>query len=98
MFLEVQVLDWHAPWFKDLWREALSLGLVLLVAWRVYPSPSVYEIYFLWVRPAPDALVSAGLYPRFFRYLLGSNVNVARVDEALAAAAARRRARHPHRS
>ena len=44
------------------------------------------------------ALLSAGLYPRFFRYLLGSNVNVARVDEALAAAAARRRARHPHRS
>ena len=31
MFLEVQVLDWRAGWFKLLWREALDLYLIGLV-------------------------------------------------------------------
>ncbi|KAL3918040.1 MAG: hypothetical protein SGPRY_006159 [Prymnesium sp.] len=38
MFLEVQVLDWRAIWFKRIWRECLELYFMLAVTWRIVPS------------------------------------------------------------
>uniref|UniRef100_A0A7S0L1S3 Uncharacterized protein n=1 Tax=Coccolithus braarudii TaxID=221442 RepID=A0A7S0L1S3_9EUKA len=93
MFLEVQVLDWHDTWFKLLWREALDLYLSCVIAWRVCPSAKVYAAHFAWVRPSPNAVLATSIYPRFFRWLLGSNVNAARADAAVQAATRRREAR-----
>ena len=69
MFLEVQVLDWRAAWFKVLWREALDLHLVALVAHQLRPSATTYTVHFSWLRPAPNAQLSSSLYLRFFRFL-----------------------------
>ena len=69
MFLEVQVLDWRAAWFKVLWREALDLHLVALVAHQLRPSATTYTVHFSWLRPAPNAQLSSSLYSRFFRFL-----------------------------
>ena len=85
MFLEVQVLDWRAGWFKLLWREALDLYLIGLVTLRLRPCVATYVAHFLWVRPPANAAVAPGLYPRAFRWLLGSNVDAAAADAAVAA-------------
>ena len=37
------------------------------------------------LRPAPNAQLALGYYPATFRYLLGSRVNAARADAAVAA-------------
>lgn len=86
MFLEVQVLDWRAAWFKVLWREALDLHLVALVAHQLRPSATTYTVHFSWLRPAPNAQLSSSLYSRFFRFLLGSGVDTARADAAVVTA------------
>jgi len=83
MFLEVQVLDWNAVWFRAVWKEALDLYLLIAIAWRMMPSAEVYAAHFAWVRPVPHAAMSSGVYPRMFRYLLGSNVDAARADAAV---------------
>mmetsp|Transcript_41538 Transcript_41538/g.97203 ORF Transcript_41538/g.97203 Transcript_41538/m.97203 type:complete len:184 (-) Transcript_41538:299-850(-) len=93
MFLEVQVLDWNASWFKLLWREALDIYLACLISWRVCPSAKVYAAHFAWVRPPPHAVLAPGIYPRFFRWLLGSTIDAARADAVVQAAARRREAR-----
>ena len=85
MFLEVQVLDWRAGWFKLLWREALDLYLIGLVTLRLRPCVATYVAHFLGVRPPANAAVAPGLYPRAFRWLLGSNVDAAAADAAVAA-------------
>ena len=101
LFLEV-VLDWQDTWFKLLWRESLELYIVLAVIWRLPPTPAVYSVHFAQLRPAPNAELAPGYYPRFFRFLLGSTINAARADAAVAAyteeTEARRRnaARHSH--
>lgn len=83
LFLEV-VLDWRAIWFKLLWRESLELYIVLALVWRLLPTPSVYSVHFAPLRPSPNADVAPGAYPRFFRWLLGSTLNGARADAAVA--------------
>ena len=86
MFLEVQVLDWRAAWFKVLWREALDFYLVALVAHLLRPGPATYLVHFAWLRPAPNTVLSISFYSRFFRFLLGSNLDAARADASVAAA------------
>lgn len=86
LFLEVQVLDWRAAWFKVLWREALDFYLVVLVAHLLRPGPSTFVVHVAWLRPAPNMVVSASLYARFFRFLLGSNLDAARADASVASA------------
>ena len=90
MFLTVQVLDWRSSWFRELWREALDLYLVLLVAWRVGPSARTYVLHFRWLRPGPNALLNTGFYAAAFRWLLGCTMDAARADAAVLAAHARR--------
>lgn len=87
LFLEV-ILDWRATWFKLLWREALELYIVYAAIWRLLPTPANYSVHFTPLRAAPNTELATGIYPRFFRYLLGSTTNTARADEAIAAAAA----------
>ena len=84
MFLEVQVLDWRAAWFRLLWREALDLYLVSLVAWLLRPGAATYAVHFAWLRPAPNMQLSPTYYARFFRFLLGSGVDTERADAAVA--------------
>jgi len=84
MFLEVQVLGWEAIWFKRLWRETLELYLMLSVSWRIQPCSATYVAHFRWVRPSPNAVFSSSSYARAFRFLLGSNLDPARADAAVA--------------
>jgi len=83
MFLEVQVLDWRAAWFRILWREALDLYLVALVALVLRPCAATYAVHFAWLRPAPNTQLSPTYYSRFFRFLLGSGVDTHRADAAV---------------
>ena len=84
LFLEV-VLDWQHTWSKVLWRESLELYVVLAVVWRLPPTPTIYSIHFAPLRPAPNAELAPGAYPRFFRWLLGSSVHAPSADAATAA-------------
>ena len=52
-----------------LWGEALELYLVALVAHLLRPCATTYAIHFAWLRPAPNTVLSASYYSRFFRYL-----------------------------
>jgi len=92
LFLEV-VLEWQATWWRLVWREALELYIVLAVIWRLPPTPAIYSVHFAGLRPSPNAELAPGIYPRFFRWLLGSDVNTARADAAIAShvASAQRR-------
>ena len=93
-FLDV-VLDWRSTWLNLLWSEALDLSLLFAFALRVLPTPAHYEIHFLPLRPTGNTQLSTDRYSRFFRWLLGSAVDAARADEAVARdAATRARARH----
>jgi len=87
LFLEV-VLDWQHTWSKVLWRESLELYVVLAVVWRLPPTLTIYSIHFAPLRPAPNAELAPGAYPRFFRWLLGSSVHAPSADAATAAGTA----------
>ena len=63
------VLNWRAAWFRVLWREALDLYLVALVAHVLRPCAATYAIHFAWLRPAQGTQLSISYYSRFFRYL-----------------------------
>ena len=78
------MLDWRAAWFRLLWREALDLYLVSLVAWLLRPGAATYAVHFAWLRPAPNMQLSPTYYARFFRFLLGSGVDTERADAAVA--------------
>ena len=94
MFFEV-ALDRHSSWFNTLWRQGLELYLLIAIASRVPPTPEIYQVYFRDIQPQqPDGQdPPRSLYLATFRYLLGSRINAARADEAVAAAHARRQER-----
>lgn len=73
MFLEVQVLPWDAGWFSGLWRELLDLYLLGYLVYALFPSAATRAAHFNALRPEHGGAWLRGLYPHFFRWLLGMN-------------------------
>ena len=66
------VLDWKGSWLMALWRDALDLYMLFALTSRILPIKSCYDIHFAPLRRSANAMVAAGYYAWFFRWLLGS--------------------------